>query len=48
VERRIRGISEDNPMLGFRGARLSIVYPELTEMQTLAIMGTLISDIIDE
>jgi pyruvate, orthophosphate dikinase len=32
------GLSEVNPMLGFRGCRLSIVYPEITEMQVRAIM----------
>ncbi len=32
------GLSEVNPMLGFRGCRLSIVYPEITEMQVKAIM----------
>jgi pyruvate,orthophosphate dikinase len=33
------GLSEVNPMLGFRGCRLSIVYPEITEMQVKAIMS---------
>jgi len=33
------GLSEVNPMLGFRGCRLSIVYPEITEMQVRAIMS---------
>ncbi|GAB3306928.1 pyruvate, phosphate dikinase [Haliea atlantica] len=32
-------LSEVNPMLGFRGCRLSIVYPEITEMQVRAIIG---------
>ena len=31
-------LSEVNPMLGFRGCRLSVVYPEITEMQVNAIM----------
>jgi len=31
---------ETNPMFGFRGCRLSIVYPEITEMQVKAIIGT--------
>ncbi len=39
----VRAIAEDlaevNPMLGFRGCRLSIVYPEITEMQVRAIMS---------
>lgn len=33
------GLAEVNPMLGFRGCRLSIVYPEITEMQVKAIMS---------
>ncbi len=32
-------LSEVNPMLGFRGCRLSVVYPEITEMQVKAIIG---------
>ncbi len=32
-------MSEVNPMLGFRGCRLSVVYPEITEMQVNAIMS---------
>ena len=32
-------LHEVNPMLGFRGCRLSVVYPEITEMQVKAIMG---------
>ncbi|XP_022760910.1 pyruvate, phosphate dikinase, chloroplastic-like [Durio zibethinus] len=34
---RIEKLSEVNPMLGFRGCRLGISYPELTEMQACAI-----------
>jgi pyruvate,orthophosphate dikinase len=37
--RRVMDLQESNPMLGFRGCRLSIVYPEITEMQTKAIVG---------
>lgn len=33
------GLGEVNPMLGFRGCRLSVVYPEITEMQVKAIIG---------
>ena len=33
----IDGFVEANPMLGLRGCRLGILYPELTEMQTRAI-----------
>jgi len=32
-------LEEVNPMLGFRGCRLSVVYPEITEMQVKAIIG---------
>ena len=32
-------LHEVNPMLGFRGCRLSVVYPEITEMQVRAIIG---------
>ncbi|MFT6955509.1 MAG: pyruvate,orthophosphate dikinase [Halieaceae bacterium] len=32
-------LSEVNPMLGFRGCRLSVVMPEITEMQVRAIIG---------
>jgi pyruvate, orthophosphate dikinase len=34
---RARDLSEFNPMLGFRGCRLAIVYPEIAEMQARAI-----------
>ena len=32
-------LEEVNPMLGFRGCRLSVVYPEITEMQVKAIIS---------
>ncbi len=35
-------MSEVNPMLGFRGCRLSVVYPEITVMQVRAIIGAAI------
>ena len=34
---RARGLHEFNPMLGFRGCRLAVVYPEIAEMQARAI-----------
>ena len=34
----IQGLEEFNPMLGHRGCRLAITYPEIAEMQTRAIM----------
>ncbi|UTW45715.1 pyruvate, phosphate dikinase [bacterium SCSIO 12696] len=35
-------LSEVNPMLGFRGCRLSVVFPEITEMQIDAIFSAAI------
>jgi pyruvate,orthophosphate dikinase len=37
VHARVEGLHEFNPMLGFRGCRLGIVHPEITEMQARAI-----------
>lgn len=37
VIERIRALHEQNPMLGHRGCRLGITYPEITEMQARAI-----------
>ncbi|MBI2620456.1 MAG: pyruvate, phosphate dikinase, partial [Ignavibacteriales bacterium] len=37
VKQRIASLHEFNPMLGFRGCRLGIIYPEITEMQARAI-----------
>jgi pyruvate,orthophosphate dikinase len=37
VAERVKGLHEFNPMLGFRGCRLGIVYPEITAMQARAI-----------
>ncbi|MFC1769415.1 pyruvate, phosphate dikinase, partial [Nanoarchaeota archaeon] len=34
----ISNLHEFNPMLGFRGCRLAVVYPEIAEMQTTAII----------
>jgi len=34
---RARELAEFNPMLGFRGCRLAVVYPEIAEMQARAI-----------
>jgi pyruvate,orthophosphate dikinase len=38
IERRVKALHEFNPMLGFRGCRLGIVFPEITEMQARAII----------
>lgn len=37
VYKKIDSLKEFNPMMGFRGCRLSIVYPEIMVMQTTAI-----------
>jgi len=37
VIERIKALHEENPMLGCRGCRLGILYPEITEMQVRAI-----------
>jgi pyruvate,orthophosphate dikinase len=37
VKAKIASLAESNPMLGHRGCRLGIVYPEITEMQARAI-----------
>ena len=38
LQSRVEEISEENPMLGTRGCRLGILYPEIYEMQIHAIM----------
>ena len=38
IKRRIEELHEENPMLGHRGCRLGIVYPEITKMQATAIL----------
>jgi len=38
VRARVESLSESNPMLGHRGCRLGIVYPEITTMQARAIL----------
>ncbi len=37
VHQRVEDLHEFNPMLGFRGCRLGIIYPEITDMQSRAI-----------
>ena len=37
IIRRVRELHEFNPMLGHRGCRLGIVYPEISEMQARAV-----------
>ena len=38
VKAKLNALDEFNPMLGHRGCRLGITYPEITEMQTRAII----------
>lgn len=38
LKQKIESLHEFNPMLGFRGCRLGVVYPEITEMQARAII----------
>lgn len=38
VKARVKSLHEENPMLGHRGCRIGIVYPEITAMQTRAIV----------
>jgi pyruvate,orthophosphate dikinase len=37
IRQRVKELHEFNPMLGFRGCRLGIVYPEISEMQSRAV-----------
>ena len=39
IQKRVESPCEHNPMLGHRGCRLGNTYPEITEMQTRAILG---------
>ena len=39
IRQRVDSLHEANPMLGHRGCRLGNTYPEITEMQTRAILG---------
>ncbi|MDO4159997.1 MAG: pyruvate, phosphate dikinase [Prevotellaceae bacterium] len=42
IQHRVNSLSEHNPMLGHRGCRLGNTYPEITAMQTRAILGAAI------
>ena len=37
IQQRVKELHEFNPMLGFRGCRLGLVYPEISEMQARAV-----------
>jgi pyruvate,orthophosphate dikinase len=43
VKQRVEQLHEFNPMLGFRGCRLPIVYPEIGDMQVRAIIDAAIA-----
>ena len=42
IKHRVESLKEINPMFGLRGCRLGITYPEITTMQTKAILGAAI------
>lgn len=37
IENKVNALAEFNPMLGFRGCRIGVIYPEIFEMQVQAI-----------
>jgi pyruvate,orthophosphate dikinase len=39
IQKRVEALKEQNPMLGHRGCRLGNTYPEITQMQTRAILS---------
>jgi pyruvate,orthophosphate dikinase len=43
IKQKVAELHEFNPMLGFRGCRLTIVYPEIAEMQINAIVDAAIT-----
>ncbi|MEG0038161.1 MAG: pyruvate, phosphate dikinase [Bacteroides sp.] len=43
IQRRVESLCEHNPMLGHRGCRLGNTYPEITQMQTRAILGAAVA-----
>ena len=45
VEERVHDLAEVNPMLGCRGCRLGILYPEITEMQSRAIFEAAVATV---
>ncbi len=47
IKARIEELHESNPMLGHRGCRLGVTYPEITEMQARAIFEAAV-DVTEE
>lgn len=43
IKQRVASLHEVNPMLGHRGCRLGNTYPEITQMQTRAIIGAAVA-----
>ena len=43
VKAKITALHESNPMMGHRGCRLAVTYPEIAEMQTRAVMQAAIN-----
>ena len=43
VKARVQQLHENNPMLGHRGCRLAVTYPEILEMQVTAIVEAVIA-----
>ena len=39
IQKRVNSLAENNPMLGHRGCRLGLTFPEITAMQTRAILS---------
>jgi len=47
LEKRALALHETNPMMGHRGVRLGVTYPEITEMQARAILESTIELILE-
>jgi pyruvate,orthophosphate dikinase len=45
---RVRQLAEHNPMIGHRGCRLAVTYPEIYEMQTRAILQAAIENLKED
>ena len=43
LKTRVESLKEFNPMMGHRGCRLAVTYPEIAEMQTRAVIEAAIA-----
>ena len=43
LKARVESLKEFNPMMGHRGCRLAVTYPEIAEMQTRAVIEAAIA-----